>query len=1105
MERTKTFRVFISSTFNDLTEERNLLQTEVFPDIKAYCESKGYRFQVIDLRWGVSNEAGLDHKAIKICINEVKRSLEHPKPNFIALLGDRYGWVSLPTEIETSLFETLVSQIESKSDQDFLYTWYKLDTNLVPSQYILQPVYEVYSSNEAGVLADRWQEDEQRLLKLIQNAASQRESLSCESFFTSATEQEINSGVLEISEPNNVLVLDREIKNLKEIKNKVLLEQYYDSKGEKRLVGLKKKLREKKEVKYKVFKTELIYSEITTNLKIKQNFFDSYIFETKQFLKENIDLEIARINSLEDNTVELTHHEVFMKEKSSTFVGRGDIVKEVLKYVKNGDSSPYIIFGESGVGKSALMATLAMELQVYQPLYRFIGITEKSSVPIMFLNDLIYILEDKLEIKHTMQHKSNEYDSVVSRFLELLSMFKEKEKLVILIDAVDQFTEFTKLEWIEDKLPDNVKIIVSTLPGAYLDILTGKIKPKTIKEIKPLSINDGEEILKKWLDDNSRKLQDEQFSQIIKKFNNNGLPLYLKIAFEESLHWHSYSPEIELSETLVGIIHGYISRLIAREYHPKELVEHVLGYISASKNGLSEDELYEILSQDKIVMQAISNPHHQIKTVDNIPKLPAVIWARFYADLVKHLSFTTKDDSSLLNFYHRKISETVRDYYYEPDHYLYHVKLAEYFLTKSSKYSDGKGEQYNLRKNSELPYQLYKSESYKLFVDYYDLEVLQVKSERKHITQALLELHNVYTSLELSTVKEDVKEKLKYRLCEILLAYLLTKVKQTDSPLLSVEAMHANYVYRNNKSYYEHLLEIASNLDTLRNIYLHYQNKDNIDEKNILRYFIAFKARYSNKIRREAKLSDAFKNYEELIETFKDSKLNNKADFDELSKIEYDMGYILYLQNKFDESIHYLDDSIVSCEKAEKPINAVISRCIKYRVGFLSGKYSGEEFHEILDRAYELFYANRLKNSSAKRWVRNVVAHQFEIAYSNKDRDETKRLFALLENDEWKLEYENENKFTSDLANHARILILEGHFSEAVREFEIYLTDYIGDLDTRKRRESVGRDYYDYLIALKSVGEMKKFKMVMQEFQESIPDEPGNLLWKMKAKQIKKE
>ena len=46
----RTFRVFISSTFEDLKAERDALQKEVFPKLRKLCERQGATFQAIDLR-----------------------------------------------------------------------------------------------------------------------------------------------------------------------------------------------------------------------------------------------------------------------------------------------------------------------------------------------------------------------------------------------------------------------------------------------------------------------------------------------------------------------------------------------------------------------------------------------------------------------------------------------------------------------------------------------------------------------------------------------------------------------------------------------------------------------------------------------------------------------------------------------------------------------------------------------------------------------------------------------------------------------------------------------------------------------------------------------
>ena len=69
--RDLTFRVFVSSTFNDLKAERNALQENTFPRLRKYCVERNARFQASDLRWGVSQEVALDQQAMRNC-NDVR-------------------------------------------------------------------------------------------------------------------------------------------------------------------------------------------------------------------------------------------------------------------------------------------------------------------------------------------------------------------------------------------------------------------------------------------------------------------------------------------------------------------------------------------------------------------------------------------------------------------------------------------------------------------------------------------------------------------------------------------------------------------------------------------------------------------------------------------------------------------------------------------------------------------------------------------------------------------------------------------------------------------------------------------------------------------------
>jgi len=102
----RQIRIFVSSTFRDMQEERKYLITKVFPSIRRYCEEREVSLFELDLRWGISEEEAKQGKVFDICLREVRKT----KPFFIGLLGERYGWI--PSEAErkamaenTAIFE----------------------------------------------------------------------------------------------------------------------------------------------------------------------------------------------------------------------------------------------------------------------------------------------------------------------------------------------------------------------------------------------------------------------------------------------------------------------------------------------------------------------------------------------------------------------------------------------------------------------------------------------------------------------------------------------------------------------------------------------------------------------------------------------------------------------------------------------------------------------------------------------------------------------------------------------------------------------------------------------------------------------------------------
>src|SRR3954449_7234275 len=97
----RAIRVFISSTFRDMMQDREELIARVFPAIRKLCESRGVAWSEVDLRWGVTDEQKAEGDVLPICLAEIERT----RPYFIGLLGQRYGWVpeEIPAVLATEL------------------------------------------------------------------------------------------------------------------------------------------------------------------------------------------------------------------------------------------------------------------------------------------------------------------------------------------------------------------------------------------------------------------------------------------------------------------------------------------------------------------------------------------------------------------------------------------------------------------------------------------------------------------------------------------------------------------------------------------------------------------------------------------------------------------------------------------------------------------------------------------------------------------------------------------------------------------------------------------------------------------------------------------
>lgn len=97
----RQIRVFISSTFQDMEDERDYLMKRTFPKLRKLAAERDVTLTELDLRWGITEEESKSGKVVEICLREIENSI----PFFIGIIGNRYGWVPEKRDLDGNVTE----------------------------------------------------------------------------------------------------------------------------------------------------------------------------------------------------------------------------------------------------------------------------------------------------------------------------------------------------------------------------------------------------------------------------------------------------------------------------------------------------------------------------------------------------------------------------------------------------------------------------------------------------------------------------------------------------------------------------------------------------------------------------------------------------------------------------------------------------------------------------------------------------------------------------------------------------------------------------------------------------------------------------------------
>lgn len=603
----RSIRIFLSSTFRDFGEERDLLVKRVFPALRAKLKDRFVELVDVDLRWGITVEEAERGEVLPICLAEIDRS----RPYFIGMLGERYGWI---------------------------------------------PPHEGYAPD----LLER-----QPWLKKHQGGKS-------------VTELEILHGVL---------------KN-KRMKSRAFF--YFRSPAYARSKG----------GHYVPDTTEDKQRQLDLKRRIKDSGYSVMGYRDPEALAKRMERDLWKLLDAEFPATEVPdaferesmRHEAYAAPRRRLYLG-GDAYIQTLNALLKQNANRILITGQSGGGKSALLSNaLAKHRGVKTHLLEhYLGSSSDAADAVALVRRFIDFIRRVTGNTDPVAADTEELFDSVPTWLAIASAFAKKNKTrwIFVFDALNNLNGYRDLKWFPAYVPERIQIVVSCLEGEVKEALETKGTWDSLV-VEPLDPKGQSQLLTEYLKRFNKSLPADLLCQALgHPLANN--PLWLKTLAEELRLFGSHEELSNRLNTLLGppkgkdvnepasvddLFEHVLQRIEADQ--GRKLVRDALTAIWASRAGLSEPELLEILAPHSVTTGKTKKAN----------KLPPAQWAPVRNALDEMLL----ESGGRIIFGHDYVRTAVRDRYLpsESRQSQAHKRLAEHFAKRKV----------DERVAEELPWQL---------------------------------------------------------------------------------------------------------------------------------------------------------------------------------------------------------------------------------------------------------------------------------------------------------------------------------------------------------------------------------------------------------------
>jgi len=561
----RQIRIFISSTFRDMMDERGYLVTRVFPALRRFCEERDISLFELDLRWGVTQEESENQMAFKICLNEV----DNTRPFFIGLLGERYGWIpDEETQEKMKLtkvfdeYEWLLAEIKKKksiTEAEIHEGAFLSDDKINAYFYIRSPKMKTPDEFKE----ENGSHSEKMLLEL-------KERIRKDTRYT-------------VKDYDSVEHLGNMIeKDFKTLVNSIFPEK-------KPLSVL-----EKERMQQRIFLKSRTRSYIENPewMKFLDEFAESGETTAVVTGESGMGKSALLANWIANRQKQKTENEKIIYHFTGISMSGGDHRRIIRRLID--EINDIFIFAEEE------------EKDTNQNFLKTNkGTKNRGFIPFIF--------------KFFSGLSGNQDDKLQDEFQEALNEIPKDQKLIIALDSLDRLVDAENskmLHWIPS-CPPNVKFIFSSMSGdksmealtrlGYRQLVTDALPPETRKKI-----------IIKYFEKFSKKLDSRQIEKIISdKKSQNPLVLLailddLRIfgnydIFDRQIEEHLAQENNEkLFDNILQNIESVFNESNSANL-PKNIVKDILSLLAVSRHGLTETEIVNISKVPKLYWSQLFN------------------------------------------------------------------------------------------------------------------------------------------------------------------------------------------------------------------------------------------------------------------------------------------------------------------------------------------------------------------------------------------------------------------------------------------------------------------------------------------------------------------